>query len=877
MTQKAIISLFNVLILISIAFCLCGHSYAQDEAIWKSNALSYTLDNGLTVVLKQDRRTPTFFAGLYVRAGSATEGGYSGSGITHLIEHMIFKGTSSRSADEIAKQVKSLGADINAHTTLDYTAFTLEGAVENLEPLVDIFYDIISDPLFDQSELEKEKSVVRTEMRYIDDNPRKYLSAQFWQSAYIAHPYRNPIIGYPHIFDTLTREDVKKYYDKFYVPNNMVLVIVGDIDMESTKDIINQNFAMLQRKSLTTMPVVREPGQIAPRIKTIEYPTSRSYMLMGFHSVGLSDKDIFALDTLAVILGAGRSSLLHEEIYNKQNLVYDINAYNYTPFHPGLFLIGASFENENRQKVVEEIYGVINGIKKSKIKKRDLDKAKNQVIGLYMFNKQTQAGLGSDLGMSYLLTGDIDFSMYYLEGIKSVTADDVSRVINNYIVKENMTEVCLVPADQSSESLADLPRVPIDTSRETVKRTLPNGIRLLLTEDRSLPVASIQVCVKGGLYVEDQYNNGISNLVSQMLLKGTAGRSEEDVFYSIESIGGRLSAYSGNNSFGLSMDVMSQDIRKGVDILSDVLIRPAFNKDKLRILKDDAIAKIKAIEYDIFSSSEQELRKQLFTESPYAMSLYGNRESLQNITRGDIIGFYRSHCVGPNMVVSVCGDIDIESLSPFIEARLRGIKNKPAPQVEVSTLLPLEQRIDILNQMDRKQSVVMIGFRSPGIQDQERYPLQVLSSIFSGSGGRLYENIRQQEAMAYTLGVFGMTGMDIGSFIFYAATTSENIDLVTGALFDEIKLVNEGDISEGDIDSAKKSLISQHYINLQTASAFAQKIALDELYGLGFDLYHRFPDIIDSIDKDQVIQISNKYLNPNACVLSKTIPGDRED
>ena len=875
MKHRAII-LSCVLTLILIALFFPPDTYSQYDSFLQSNALKYTLANGLTVILKPDRRTPTFSAQIYVRAGSATEEEYSGSGITHLIEHMIFKGTTARTSQQVSTQAKALGADIGAYTTLDYTAFKMQGPGNNIIPLLDIFYDIISDPQFDSAELEKEKDVIRTEMRYVNDNPQKYLSAQFWQTAYIVHSYRNPIIGFQDIFDTLTRDDVKKYYERFYVPNNMVLVVVGDMDIDAVKKAVDENFNKLKRKPLAILPLAQEPMQIAPRTGIIEYPTSKTSMLLGFHSSSLSEADIFALDTLAVILGTGRSSFLHEELHNRQGLVYAVDAYSYTPFHPGVFLIGSTFEPGNEEKVVNEIFNILDGIKKSPIKKKDLDRAKNQVISSYVFSKQTQDSQAADLGVSQLLTGDIDFSSHYIEGVKSVTSDDLIRVADKYIKRYNMTKVILVPAGLVQKTLEKSPDTR-DLSRKVSRKTLRNGIRVLVSEDKSLPIVSAQVCIKGGLYAESVENNGISNMVSQMLLKGTAGRSEEDIFYAVESIGGSLSSYSGNNSFGLSLDMMSEDVKKGIDILSDVLLRPAFPKDKLRSLKNDISAQISLRDDDIFSLTEKELRKHLFRESPYSLTQYGTPESIGKITRRDIINFYRNYCVGPNMVVSICGDVNTEEIFALMDSRLRGIKGKIGIRINRPKMLPLKERIDLINTLNKNQAVVMAGFRSPEITNPERYPLQVLSSVFSGSAGRLYDKIRQQKGQAYTLGVFGMTGIDAGSFIFYAASSAENIDSVTEDIFSQIKLVNQGDITEEEINSAKKSLISQYQIGLQTASAFAQKIALDELYGLGFEHYLLYSDIIGNISREEVMQLSNKYLTPGACVVSKTLPDKKED
>lgn len=852
------------------------NSYPQQPSeLLSSNAVKYQLDNGLTVILKQDYRTPTFSAAVYVRTGSATESEYAGSGITHLIEHMLFKGTSARNAQELERQVKAFGADIGAHTSFDYTAFTMQGPRDNISPLLDIFYDIISDPQFDEEELVKEKDVVRREMRLIRDNPHRYLSTKLWQTAYITHPYSNPVIGYEGIFDRLRREDLKRYYDKFYIPDNMVLVIVGDINIRNLKEDIARTFGKLPRKNLTEIPLPEERPQLSAREAELGYATSKAFMLLGFHSVGLSDYDLYALDTLSIMLGEGNSSMLYQELHNRQNLVYSINAYNYTPFYSGLFIIGATFEPGREEKVIYEIFKVIDSLKNSPPKKKELDKAKNQVISSYIFSKQTQESQVNDLGTSQLLTGDMDFSASYIRGIRAVNSDDISYAARKYLNKENMTKVLLMPSELVIQKEADTPAV-IRANRQVEKRLLRNGIRMLVSEDRTLPLVSIRVCCKGGRYSETKENNGISNLTARMLLKGTGGRSEEDLFAIVESMGGTLSAYSGNNSFGISLDIMSKDFKKGIEIIADILTRPAFPKDKLRILKEDILARIELMDYDIFSLTSKNLDEKLFAGTPYSMVSEGSRESIDSITRRDIINYYRSHCVGFNMVVSVCGDIDSEKVFYLANSKLKGLRRKPPPPGKRIEPSPIDSRIDIKNSIDKEQAVVMAGFRSAGVTSDDRYPLQILSSIYSGASGRLYKNIRNDKGMAYTLGIFGMAGIGTGSFIFYAATAPEDIDYVTAEIFSQIDAVNRGDITELEIDSAKKSLIAQYQIGLQSAGAFALKIALDELYGLGFDHYLLYPETIGKISRETVTQISNKYLTPKSCVVSTTVPEKKD-
>ncbi len=866
-------ALQTALIIIAL-FVSCSYAQEQPELI-ESNALKYKLDNGLTVILKQDFRTPTFSAAVFVRAGSSTENEYAGSGITHLIEHMIFKGTDTRGSQQLEKEIKAFGADINAHTTFDYTAFSMQAPRDNITPLLGIFYDIVSSPKFDEKELAREKNVIKREMRLIQDNPRQYLSRQLWQNAYILHPYKNPIIGYEEIFDNITGDDLNTYYNRFYIPDNMVLVIVGDMSISKVKGDIEKTFGRLPRKNLTTVMVPEEPPQLTMRKAQIKYATSKSSMLLGFHSVGLSDSDLYALDTLAILLGEGTSSVLYQNLHNRQNLAYNISSYNYTPFLAGMFIIGATFEPGKQEELLDGIFRIIDNIKKSPPKKRELEKARNQVISSYIFSRQTQESQVNDLGTSQLLTGDMDFSSCYVKGVRSVTSDDISYVARKYLNKENMTMALLIPSQPADRESNDTNIKP-HASRRVKKKVLRNGIRMLVSEDKTLPLASIRVCFRGGLRTESMENNGISNLTAQMLTKGTGGRSEEELFSAVESMGGSLSAYSGNNSFGISLDIMSKDIRRGIEIIADILTRPAFPKDKLRILKEDVLAQIELMDYDVFTVTKNNLDKRLFALTPYGMRPEGTKESILNIERRDIINYYRNYCVGFNAVIAICGDVDSSRIFHFANAKLKGLKRKrPLPEKNIDFPAP-ESRIDVEQRIDKSQAVVMAGFKSAGITSPDRYPLQILSSVYSGSGGRLYRNIRDEEGMAYTLGTFGMSGLGAGSFIFYAATAPENTEYVTAEIFRQIAQVNSGGLTEEEIDSAKKSLIAQYQIGLQTAGAFAFKVALDELYGLGYDYYMLYPETIGKISRETVTQVSNRYFTPNSCVVSVTLPEKKE-
>jgi zinc protease len=861
-------------------FCLADSpriSYAATEypLFQEEGAEKCLLNNGLTLIIKEDRRTPTFAVSLYVKTGSSMEDEYAGSGITHFIEHMIFKGSANRNAQQIEAELKLLGADTEAYTTLDYTAFKMQGPGSNILPCLDIFYDITANPKFDQAEFEKEKNVIKKEIKLVQDEPQKYLSQQFWQAAYLIHPYRYPIIGYEDILDKLTPANLSDYYNKRYVPASMVMVIVGDIDSQQVKRKIISLYGNLARKSSLSPTLPQEPPQLSYRYEEIPYATSKTYIIMGFHSVAMLSRDLYALDTLAILLGEGHSSILYQTLHNKLNLVYDIGSSNYTPFNPGFFIISATCDYEKRQKIIKAVLDAIEDIKKTSLKKEELEKAKNKVMSSYIFNRQTQEAQADDLGINQLLTADMEFSKRYIEGISSVTPKDIIEVANKYLNKDNMTTLVLAPSADHGKD-ADLPPKAVPAERVVIKKSLKNGIRLLICQDKTLPLVSIRVIMNGGLRMENKENNGISNLVVHMLTKGTASRSEEQIASAVEMLGGELSSYSANNSLGLSLDIMSKDFNNGIEILGDILTHPSFPEDKLSLLKKDTLAMIQLIDDDIYTSTEKRLREKLFEGHPYGMLAIGTADSIGKIDRSRIISFYRACCVGSNIVVSICGDIDPKKAYEQIASKLEAIKKgKPASLPEAG-LQAIKERVHITEKMDKKQALVMIGFRSAGLNSPDRYSLHILSSIFSGGAGRLFASIRQQFGLAYTVGTFGMAGTDTGSFVFYAAVSPPDVDFVKEEIIKQIRIVCEGDVTPEEMDSSKRLLISRHQINLQSAGSFALQVALDELYGLGFDNYQLYADKINKLSREEIIQTANKYLTVDNCVVSVTTPKDNE-
>ncbi|MBN1406122.1 MAG: insulinase family protein, partial [Candidatus Omnitrophica bacterium] len=401
------------------------------------------------------------------------------------------------------------------------------------------------------------------------------------------------------------------------------------------------------------------------------------------------------------------------------------------------------------------------------------------------------------------------------------------------------------------------------------------GLTVLLTENHQLPLCAISISVKGGLRSESSEDNGISNFTAGAMLRGTGRYKKDEIVSIIESLGAQISPYSGNNSFGFSANFMKANFKDVSDLLAEILLNPSFPEEEVSMLKNDTLAAIGLIKDDIFQYANISLRKNLFKDHPYGFTAQGTEASVSGITKDKLAQFHKKYCVAKNIVISIWGDINTKDALDNIKNNFKNMAEGELYKPPVISIEPLSMRSQIIEPMQRNQSVVMIGYRSVSLYDKDRYPLEALSSLFSDGGGRLYSSIRQKEALAYTLGTFGMVGLDTGSFMFYAATTPNNAYHVKDAIMSEIKKVYDGEITDEEINAAKKILITNHQIKLQSNLGLAGQTALDELYGLGYNNYLSYPDRVNAVSKKDIVAAARKYFKTNGCVIVITMPENK--
>src|SRR5213083_850001 len=601
-----------------------------------STAQKWILPNGLTIIVQEDRSAPVASVQAWCATGSIDEDQHLGAGLSHILEHMLFKGTKTRRANEIAQKIQDVGGYINAYTSFDRTVFWIDVPKDGVATALDVLADAMMNSTLPPEEYQKEQEVIRREFAMGMDDPDRMAGLLLFATAYQRHPYRFPVIGELEIYNQLTQEKVMQYYKTRYVPNNLTFVVVGDVDAEKVRQRLAELFKSYPEESLKPLFIPAEPPQLGRREVNQEFGTELTHLSLAWHIPELTNPDVPALDLLSTILGEGRSSRLYRRVREEAGLAYRISAFSYTPGDPGLFGIDATLDPKKREAAEQLALRIVDEVKQSGVTAEELAKAKKIMLSHHLGALTTMRGQASDIGSNWLLTRNLNFSRDYLDAVQKVSADDIKRVAATYLTENNLTVISLNPKG-SLAAKAEGPKVA--AAGEIQKFELSNGLRLLVREDPRLPLVAMGAVFRGGLLAESPQNNGVTHLMAKVLLKGTRTRTAEQIANQIEAVGGSISSDSGNNSFGVSVDVMKPDLKPGVDLLSDVLLNATMPEKAVAREKEIQLAAIQQEEEQLTSVARNIMRQALFPRHPYALRTNGSVESVQRLTQKILLKF----------------------------------------------------------------------------------------------------------------------------------------------------------------------------------------------------------------------------------------------
>ena len=853
-----------ILVAISSRISFAGSEPAVGSEIVEipSEAVSKKiLDNGLVVLAKESPPAKLVAINIKIRAGSSMEEEYLGSGISHLVEHMVFKGTKTKAPGQIEREVKAMGAIINGSTNQDVTGYNMTAPSQNLRQSLALLKDMLLNASFDPAEFEKEKEVILKELRMDNDDPQDKLTRSVFDTSYLRHTYKYPPIGYEGRFRALTREDALKYYNRMYVPNRMVVAVVGGVGADEAVSSVEAEFKDFRSSDYSvTGSSPAEPNQIDARRLEKPLETNLAYLAMAYHSMSISDEDLFAMDVLSMILGRGNNSRLNTALFKEKRLVHSITSWNFTPRDPGLFAITAVLDPSKLAEAEASIKEEISKLRTGQSLDEELETAKRMVLSDYMLSLQAIDTQAEYLATNMMLTGSYDFSARYVKGIQAVSKEDVKSAAELYLRDDNLNVVRVVPQNFSA---AKQERAPPAAAGPVRRDILANGLRVIVRQDKKTPSVALTIAIGGGISRETPENSGISNIAARMLLKGTLLKKEADIAAGIERLGGSIRAFNGFNGFGINVEFLKPDTDQILSIVQDIIRNSTFPQEELDKEKGLAIAMISEEDDDIFQRGINALRKTIFPDSPYGFRYLGNPVAIRSLKTDDVAGFYSKCAVPNNIVIAVSGDVELKSVLDKTRAAFGDLQSKELPARAFNIPRPDKINVETI-EMQKEQSLIAMGFMTSDLKSPDRYPLEILSSVMSGNSGRLFESLRSRDGFAYALGCAQKMMVDTGFFILYTATTKDKVAPTEKVLLEEMALLRQQGVTDDELALAKRELITNFYIKSQSNAFVAQSAALDELYGLMYDNIFKYPAEIEKVTKEGVSAAANKYFNPNA-------------
>jgi zinc protease len=433
---------FIIISTLALLSFLSNLAYAIDRL----EVRDLTLENGLRVLLLEDHRTPTVTLQVWYKVGSRNEK-FGKTGISHLLEHMMFRGSKKYGPDAFSKIVQKNGGNDNAFTTEDYTMYFESMPSDKLDILIDLESDRMANLLVDQQLFDTERNVVLEERRLrTEDDPVADLLEQVEAVAFEAHPYHDPVIGWFSDIKQISRDDLYNHYKTYYTPNNAVLVIAGDFKTEELLPKIEKSFGKIKSGNIPPITTSIEPQQRGERRVTLRRPAELPFVTVAYHVPNLASRDSYALDVLTTILAEGDSSRLYNSLVYENQIALSVEGdYSRLSIDPNLMYFYAQvMPGESSSEVEHAIYEEIDRIKKEPIPQNELEKAKNQIESSFIFGQDSLFGRAYLLGQ-YEILGQLEMVKDYISGIREVKAGDVMNVARKYLSEDNRTVGILIP------------------------------------------------------------------------------------------------------------------------------------------------------------------------------------------------------------------------------------------------------------------------------------------------------------------------------------------------------------------------------------------------------------------------------------------------
>ena len=829
------------------------------------------LKNGLTVYIIRDSRFPLVCTRLFVGTGSANETAEQ-AGISHVLEHMVFKGTEKRPKGQVARDVESLGGYLNAATSFDKTWFITDMPAKHWKTGMDVVKDMAFHPSLDPAELEAEKDVIVSELKGGDDTPTHRLFEDL-QVAGLAHTvYGRPIIGFEKTIRAVTADDLRAYIRTWYQPQNMMLLVAGDIDPKAVLAHAEELFGDLKNDTILPepAPVQLEGAAGGPRVEVTYGPWNKVYLGIALPAPALGDQRSIDLDVLAYALGGDGTSQFYRKYRYEKQLVDSISVGNMSLNRAGLFYMVAQLDADKVEPFWQEFTRDLAALDAGKITpdvierarfnyEDGMDRASETLDGLTSWKATVQFELGGPQGEA-----NVRHALAAVDSARLRQAQDLwlrpdqvrVRVLAPEKAKLPDLDAILqrnwpAPAVERQKAAAAAEKVG---KREIVD--LGQGRTVILQPDRTIPYVSLEILRPGGNALLKPADQGLAQLTAATLTDGCGTRDLDAMERFVAERAASLSASAGVQSFTVSLTGPARFDADYFALLGDLLHKPTFAEKDVRRQADTLKAALVRRQDNPMSFMGSKINGFLFPGGqPYGFDGLGTAENQDRFGPGDVQAFWKQQNAQP-WILSVAGDFDREKVLAF--ARSLPVPTAPAVDVPQPTW-GVDKRLP-LSLPGRQQAHLLLAFHAVPLDHPDAPALMLLESVLSGQSGLLFNKLRDEQGLGYTVTAFYRSLPEAGFMAFYIGTTPRNLDVARQGFSGIIKDIKTDLLPAELLAKGLNRMEGSYYRGRQSLGARADEAASERLLGQPQDFQKRLLEKAAKVTPEQLREVARKYL-----------------
>lgn len=867
------------------------------------------LSNGLTVLVKENHASEVVAAVTYVKTGYFHETDEQ-TGLAHFIEHMFFNGTPTRpGAEDISRETKSLGGQLNAGTIYDRTSYYVVLPSKHWKNALEIQADAFQNPLFDAEVLEKEREAILQEARRKLDSPSALGREKMFELAFTKHRMRRWRIGEEEVLHALDRDDLARFYSDHYRPKNTILCVVGDVDTDEAFAEIERLYGGMDEGELRKRTGPAEPDQKEFRYRRMEGSVTQNYSFLGFHTPGVGHDDNAALEVLSTILGSGRSGRLHRRLVEDIGCATVASASCYQFEDVGIFEIDVTSSFLDLDRCTREIFVEIERLKNLGVLDAEIERARGIL-------KTSQAlGLEEVLGQAQILAGyEADGGYEKLDeeirALNAVSADDVVRVAQKYLRLDNASlleyvhfnhedgrDAASLAANIQGYVLSQAPTLPepellmpadglfaaeqIDQWSAAVSASdgatgevqtfeLPQGAKLIVKSVHEAPTVAISAFFRGGRIDESLNRAGMTRMMQRVMAKQSKNRSVEQLAAELEALGASIGRISTDDYFGFATGGLAENFVRMFDPFFDVISNPSFTQDQVEREREIQLSAISRIEDSPVATANQYLRAALFQQHPYGHTELGTLPVISNVDAPRLEDHY-VECVRPEVLtITVVGDVDPAAVRDVVSAYVEAWKAEGEPLPATAAAFYDKSRVEVppalvgnreaTASQDRAQSSLFVAFRTVPRGHEDEIPLEVLANIAGGLGGTFFEEIRTKRGLAYSVSSYTVPKALAGYFATYVACTPDSLETVKKLVLELSDELASAAPDAGTVERSKAYVAGSHIVGMQRNAAQMAELAEQAVYGLDLAEVDRYVDRVRSVTVEDLQRVAESYL-----------------